>query len=77
MITLVEKKIQILQESCKILTKNTNLARFCQKIHSLQEPGRKNISYKNLARFLQEIHRTKISMKNSKLRIGRGHFEFE
>ena len=38
---------KILQESCKILTKNTNLARFCQKIHFLQEPDRKNISERN------------------------------
>ena len=40
----------ILQDSCTILTKNTNVARFWQKIHMLQESDRKSISCKNLAR---------------------------
>ena len=74
--TLVEKYTN-LARILQNLDKNTNLARFCQKIHFLQEPDKKNNSCKNIARFLQEIHRTKISMKNSKLHTGRGHFEFE
>ena len=48
--------MQILQESCKILTKNTNLARFCQKIYFLQEPDRKKY-------FLQES--SKILARNT------------
>ena len=42
------KQKQFLQESWKILTKNTNLSRFWQKIHFLQEPDRKKISCRNL-----------------------------
>ena len=46
----------MLEESCKTIIKNVNLARFWQKRQILQESDRKVISCKNLARFLKDLH---------------------
>ena len=50
-----EKK-HVLQESCKTIMKNVNLAKFWQKKQILQESDRKVISCKNLARFLKDLY---------------------